>query len=83
MMMGIGLSLSTTFAMEHSITDARVEFQSDERAMISFTFNNETENYYEEMYYTLFNKVTDIIEELKEVQAKMEEMCIEDKKDNE
>ncbi len=38
---------------------------------------------YEEMYYTLFNKVTDIIKELKEVQAKMEEMCIEDKKDNE
>jgi len=38
---------------------------------------------YEEMYYTLFNKVTDIIEELKEVQAKMEEMYIEEKKDNE
>jgi len=30
---------------------------------------------YEEMYYTLFNKVTDIIEELKEIQCKMEEMC--------
>jgi len=51
MMMGIGLSLSTTFAMEHSVTDARVDFQNDERAMISFTFNNETDGYHAEMYY--------------------------------
>ena len=33
---------------------------------------------YKEMYFTLFNKVTEIIEELKNVQAEMEEMCIND-----
>jgi len=27
---------------------------------------------YEEMYYTLFNKITDITEELKALQSKME-----------
>ena len=31
---------------------------------------------YEEMYFILFNKVTEIIEELKNVQTEMEEMCI-------
>ncbi len=40
-------------------------------------------NEYEEMYKTLFNKITDVIEELKEVQKQTEEMYInaEDKKD--
>lgn len=31
---------------------------------------------YEEMYFTLFNKVSEIIEDLKNVQSEMEEMCI-------
>ena len=31
---------------------------------------------YKEMYFQLFNKLTDIIEELKELQCKMEEMHI-------
>ncbi len=31
---------------------------------------------YKEMYYTLFNKMTDIINEIKEVQQKTEEMFI-------
>ena len=31
---------------------------------------------YKEMYFELFNKLTDIIEELKELQYKMEEMHI-------
>ena len=31
---------------------------------------------YEEMYKTLFNKITDIIEELKKVQQQAEEMYI-------
>ena len=34
-------------------------------------------NEYKDMYYQLFNKITDIIEELKEIQIKMEEMYIE------
>ena len=40
-------------------------------------------NEYEEMYKTLFNKITDVIGELKEVQKQTEEMYIkaEDKKD--
>ena len=31
---------------------------------------------YEEMYKTLFNKITDVIEELKKVQQQVEEMYI-------
>ena len=31
---------------------------------------------YKKMYFELFNKLTDIIEELKELQCKMEEMHI-------
>lgn len=31
---------------------------------------------YKEMYYTLFNKITDIISELKAIQAKAEDMFI-------
>ena len=38
---------------------------------------------YEEMYFTLFNKVTEIIEELKRVQSEMEEMCINSSDDKE
>lgn len=37
---------------------------------------------YEEMYYTLFNKITDITEELKALQSKMEEMCINNEDEN-
>lgn len=33
---------------------------------------------YEKMYCTLFNKVSDIIEELKEIQCQMEETIVED-----
>ena len=33
-------------------------------------------NDYEEMYKALFNKITDVIEELKEVQRQTEEMYI-------
>ena len=33
---------------------------------------------YEKMYFTLFNKVSDIIEELKEIQCEMEEVIIDD-----
>lgn len=33
---------------------------------------------YEKMYFTLFNKVSDIIEELKEIQCEMEEAIIDD-----
>ena len=33
-------------------------------------------NEYEEMYRKLFNKITDVIEELKEVQKQTEEMYI-------
>ena len=32
---------------------------------------------YKKMYYTLFNKITDVIEELKEVQCEVEELYIE------
>ena len=35
---------------------------------------------YEKMYFTLFNKVSDIIEELKQIQCEMEEIAIEDSK---
>ena len=40
-------------------------------------------NDYEEMYKALFNKITDVIEELKEVQKQTEEMYInaKDKED--
>ncbi len=40
-------------------------------------------NDYEEMYKKLFNKITDVIEELKEVQQQTEEMYInaDDKED--
>ena len=38
---------------------------------------------YEEMYFTLFNKVTEIIDELKNVQSEMEEMCINSPEDEE
>ena len=31
---------------------------------------------YEEMYKTLFNKITDVIDELKEIQQQTEEMYI-------
>ena len=33
---------------------------------------------YKNMYYELFNKVTDVIEELKEIQCQMEEMYSSD-----
>lgn len=36
---------------------------------------------YKEMYFELFNKLTDIIEELKELQCKMEEMHLNDDSD--
>lgn len=32
---------------------------------------------YKEMYYQLFNEVSDVIEKLKEIQCKMEEMHAE------
>ena len=32
---------------------------------------------YKEMYYKLFNEVSDVIEKLKEIQCKMEEMYTE------
>ena len=31
---------------------------------------------YKKMYFELFNKVTDVIEQLKEIQQEMEEKCI-------
>ena len=31
---------------------------------------------YKTLYFTLFNKVTDLIEELKEIQCQMEEMYV-------
>ena len=37
---------------------------------------------YKELYFELFNKVTDIIEELKKIQCEMEEKCIEEGEDN-
>ena len=38
---------------------------------------------YKELYFELFNKITDIIEELKELQCKMEEKHINDSDDDE
>ena len=38
---------------------------------------------YEKMYFSLFNKVSDIIEELKQIQCEMEEIAIEDSKNEE
>lgn len=38
---------------------------------------------YKEMYFQLFNKLTDIIEDLKELQCKMEEMYVEKPNDSE
>ena len=32
---------------------------------------------YKDMYYNLFNKLTDVIEELKEIQSQAEKMYIE------
>ena len=32
---------------------------------------------YKEMYFELFNKLTDVIEQLKEIQQEMEEKCID------
>ena len=37
---------------------------------------------YEQMYFALFNKISDVIEELKEIQLEMEEKYI-DQKDEE
>ena len=34
---------------------------------------------YKEMYYKLFNKLTDVIENLKDIQLEMEEMYIDEK----
>lgn len=33
---------------------------------------------YKEMYFTLFNKITDVIEELKKIQLEMEEKYVTD-----
>ena len=38
---------------------------------------------YEKMYFTLFNKVSDIIEELKEIQCEMEQTIIDDSNNEE
>lgn len=38
---------------------------------------------YQKMYTTLFNKITDLIEELQKVQQLTEEMYMEDEKDKE
>lgn len=40
-------------------------------------------NDYKDMYYHLFNKITDIIEKLQEVQREMENMYIETDKESE
>ena len=37
---------------------------------------------YKKLYYELFDKVTDVIEELKQIQCKMEEMYISDTAEN-
>ncbi len=37
---------------------------------------------YKDMYYALFNKLTDVIEELKEIQCQMEEMHLSDCSEN-
>ena len=36
---------------------------------------------YKQMYFELFNKISDIIEELQEIQRKTEEMYIEEKEE--
>ena len=38
---------------------------------------------YKELYFELFNKLTDVIEELKEIQCKMEEIYIDESNDDE
>ncbi len=38
---------------------------------------------YKELYFELFNKVTDIIEELKKIQCELEEKCIDEENDAE
>jgi len=38
---------------------------------------------YKEMYYSLFNELTDVIEKLKEIQCKMEELHSEISEDKE
>lgn len=35
---------------------------------------------YKEMYFKLFNKLTDVIDELKDIQLEMEEMYIDENK---
>ena len=37
---------------------------------------------YKKLYYELFNKVTDVIEELKQIQYQMEEMYVGDTTEN-
>lgn len=37
---------------------------------------------YKKLYYELFNKVTDVIEELKQIQYQMEEMYVGDTIEN-
>ena len=37
---------------------------------------------YKKLYYELFDKVTDVIEELKQIQCQMEEMYITDTTEN-
>ena len=37
---------------------------------------------YKQMYFELFNKISDIIEELQEIQRKTEEMYIEEKEED-
>lgn len=48
---GIGVSLSTTFAMEHSYSDVKIQHKDDKNAVVSFTFHNETDRYYSDLYY--------------------------------
>lgn len=40
-----------TFAMDYSITNSKLEYQDENRAIISFTFNNKADEYYSELYY--------------------------------
>ena len=37
---------------------------------------------YKELYFQLFNEISNIIERLKEIQCEMEEKCISDEKDS-
>ena len=37
---------------------------------------------YKKLYFSLFNKMTDIIEELKKIQVEMEEMYMNDEEKN-